>query len=272
MKRELPAGVFDVLERALATRPAAVALKTRQGSVTYAALDTLADKAAGAWEALGVRRGQRVAVSLANDLDIVAAFHGAMRLGAVWVGVNRVLAPPEKAHQISDSQAAVVLADEETAVGLANAGGTGARVVELQQWRDAVAAAPDGRPGADPPDPRAPAAIAYTSGTTGLPKGAVHSQAALLLPGAATVARRSWGPELVKGDWLPLTILNMMVLTTLLTAQAGATAVIMDSGDVHSIVDWIRSEAVTVWNGPPAQLHTMVSDDSINRHDLATLD
>ena len=73
-------------------------------------------------------------------------------------------------------------------------------------------------------DPYAPAGIAYTSGTTGHPKGAVHSQWNLLVPGAVLVETRGYGPDLRKGDCLPLTILNMMVLTTLLVAQAGGTA------------------------------------------------
>ena len=88
-------------------------------------------------------------------------------------------------------------------------------------------------------DPHAPAGIAYTSGTTGVPKGIVHSQHNLLLPGEVLVAIRGWGPELRKGDCLPLTILNLLVLTTLLTAQAQGCCVIMDRRDAgwHRGVD-----------------------------------
>jgi long-chain acyl-CoA synthetase len=85
------------------------------------------------------------------------------------------------------------------------------------------------------------------------------------------VARRGWGPELRKGDSFPLTILNMMVLTTVLTAQAGGTAVIMDQSDVKSIVERIVADRVTIWNGAPAQLHTLVADERITREDLANL-
>ena len=67
---------------------------------------------------------------------------------------------------------------------------------------------------------RSPLPGSHTSGTTGFPKGAVHSQHNLLVPGAAVVASRRYGAAR-KGDSLPLTILNMQVLTTLLTAQAG---------------------------------------------------
>ena len=272
MPPPVPAGVFDVLRGPIAATPDAPALVTRSARLSYAELDALADRAAGALYGLGVRPGDRVAASLPNDAAIVVAFHGAMRLGAVWVGVNQALAPPEKAYMLSDSGAAILLASDEVADAMEAAGlNHPARTVRPAEWVGACEAA-SGRPPVPDPDPGAPAGIAYTSGTTGFPKGAVHCQAGLVLPGAATVHRRGWGPSLRKGDSLPLTILNMQVLTTLLTAQAGATAVIMDRSDVTSIVEWIEAERVTVWNGPPAQLWTMVRDTSIDPGSLSSLD
>ena len=274
-----PEGVFDVLEAPLAFAPEHPAVVTRQGTLSYSSFDDLADRAAGALYELGVRPGDRVAASLPNDLDIVGAFHGAMRLGAVWVGINRVLAAPEKLYMLDDCGARLFITE---AVGPAYEDGDEAapdlhdklegrvQIVETGAWRQAVDTS-SGRPDVPRPDPGAPAGIAYTSGTTGFPKGAVHCQAGLLMPGAATVARRDWGQGLRKGDSLPLTILNMMALTTLLTAQAGGTAVIIDQPDVASVVAWIRDHGVTVWNGPPAQLYTMVHDESVRREDLSSL-
>lgn len=271
VRSQLPAGVFDVLRAALERDPAAPALVTASGRYTYAELDQLAERWAGALQELGVGPGDRVAVSLPNDAAIIGAFHGAMRIGAIWVGINQALAPPEKAYMLRDSGSALMLADESVAAGLAESGERHpARVVVPAEWSSALDAAGPRAAGPDP-DPQAPAAIAYTSGTTGFPKGAIHCQASLVLPGAATVARRQWGPALRKGDSFALTILNMHVLTTLLTAQAGGTAIIMDRSDVRSIVEWIRTEAVTVWNGPPAQLWTMIRDRSILASDLASL-
>jgi acyl-CoA synthetase (AMP-forming)/AMP-acid ligase II len=266
----LPAGVFDVLDAALARDPDAPALVTRSASLTYVQFDNLAARAAGALFALGIRPGDRVAAALPNDVDIILAFHGAMRLGAIWVGINRALAPPEKVYLLENSGAGTLLGDESVVEELAGRAAPGVHLAAPGDWQAALAAS-DGRPQLPQPDPDAPAAIAYTSGTTGFPKGAVHCQAALVQPGAATVARRGWGPTLRKGDSLALTILNMHTLTTLLTAQAGGTAIIIDQGDVATIVAWIRRERITVWNGPPAQLHTMVRDSTITPADLASL-
>jgi long-chain acyl-CoA synthetase len=61
------------------------------------------------------------------------------------------------------------------------------------------------------------------------------------------------------------------VLTTLLTSQAAATAIIMDSLNARGIAKWIRDERVEVWNGPPPVIYTMAHDDEIQPSDLATL-
>jgi long-chain acyl-CoA synthetase len=271
----LPRTVAEVFAPVVATDPDREALVTRSGRWSYAELDRLASRAAHALVALGVRSGDRVAGALPNDLDVILAFHGAMRIGAVWVGINRAFVAPEKQFLLDDSGASLLLCDAPTAEQLRSAGAGRTRVVTVEdgpgEWHDALAAAPDDAFEADV-DPFAPAGLAYTSGTTGYPKGATHSQHNLLVPGAMLGASRGWGPSLRKGDFLALTILNMQVLTTLTTAQAGGSALIFDRNDPVSVAGWIRDERVTVWNGPPALIHSLAYDDAVAPDDLASLD
>ena len=231
--------------------------------MSYADLDAQADRAAHALRELGVATGDRVAACLPNDADVVVAFHGAMRAGAVWVGINKALAPPEKQFLLADSGSTLFLCDDELP-------DLGVHQLDLAGWRAAVAAAPD-RPFGFDVDPLAPAGIAYTSGTTGHPKGAVHSQHNLLTPGAVVVESRGYGPELRKGDCFPFTVLNMAVLTTLLVSQAGGTSIVMDRIDAEGVAEWIRTERVTTWNGPPALLHSLATMESVAASDLASL-
>ena len=273
----IPRTVAEVFDRVLDTDPDRELLVTRSGRFSYADIDRLANRAAHALASLGVGPGDRVAGSLPNEVDVVVAFHGAMRLGAVWVGLNRALAPPEKEYLLADSGTSLLLCDAPTAEQVAAVSGLhDLQVVVVDPavqggvWQDEMTAASDAPVGVDV-DPHAPAGIAYTSGTTGHPKGAVHSQYNLLMPGAVLVASRGYGPNFRRGDSLPLTILNMQVLTTLMTAQAGGCSVIMDRIDAAGVAEWIREERVTAWNGPPAVIHSMAHMDEIVPSDLATL-
>ena len=90
-----PQTVAEVLDVGLARDPGRAALIGRHGRFSYAELDVEANRAAQALVELGVSPGDRVAACLPNDVDIVVAFVGAMRLGAFWVGVSHALAAPE---------------------------------------------------------------------------------------------------------------------------------------------------------------------------------
>ena len=63
----------------------------------------------------------------------------------------------------------------------------------------------------------------------------------------------------------------MAVLTTLLVSQAGGTSIVMDRIDAEGVAEWIRTERVTTWNGPPALLHSLATADSVAPEDLASL-
>jgi long-chain acyl-CoA synthetase len=264
------------LASALSERPDAEALVGRSGRLTYSQLDELATRNLGALVAAGVRPGDRVGVSLGNDLPIVGLFHGVMRLGAVWVGINRALAAPEKAYLLRDSQACLFVGDASM-------------VHQVREVKDqhqvgrylVVDSAPDSEwagllaadlPAIPPsPDPLAPAAIAYTSGTTGYPKGAVHSQHNLMVPGRVLIDSRGSGPSLRKADCFALTILNLQVLSTLLVPQCGGTAVVMDRVDPVGIAEWIEAERATLWNGAPAMLYSLAASDEVGARSLETL-
>ena len=241
--------IADVLRPALRHRPEAPAVVARSGLLTYADLDRAASAAAGAMWNLGVRPGDRVAACLPNDLDIVVAFHGAQRIGAIWVGIN-------EAYSQDEQQALADLATPSLIVAGPRGQARGGIVVETATWTRLMADAP-AAPRVEL-DPDAPAGIAFTSGTTGVPKGIVHSQRNMLLPGGVLVQTRGWGPDLRKGDCLPLTLLNMLILTTLLVAQAEGCCILGDRRDVSGVAEWIGRERVGVWNGVPAQFYDLV--------------
>ena len=260
-----PGSVAELLDAAVADAPTRLALVGRSGRYTVAELDREVQRAAVALAGLGVAPGDRVAMSMTNDVDLVIGFLAAMRVGAIWLGINRPLAPAEKAYMLHDAGVSVLLAHDEVVDSL---GPVRADLVEVRsilrvgEWRDAVASAKG-----DPPeiaiDPLAPAAIAYTSGTTGFPKGAVHSQHNMLLPGRVSAVRGTHPVGGVMGVPLPLTILNLIILGPCMAYQCGMTLVAMDRVDGLGMAEWIAAERISTFSAVPAMVHDLLTNAAV---------
>src|SRR5271154_6148539 len=113
----IPPSVGNVLERALERDPAHEALVCADARLTYEQLDQAVERAASALAATGVKEDDVVAVSLPNASDVVITFHAVARLGAIWLGLNRNLAPPEKRFILGDARARLLLASPAVAHG-----------------------------------------------------------------------------------------------------------------------------------------------------------
>jgi len=275
--------VCDVFDWVLDEDPDREALVGRHGRFSYGQLDAAANRAAAALADLGVGVGDRVAACLPNDVDIVVAFLASLRLGAVWVGVNRPLAGPEKAYLLRDCGAGVYLASPEMVREIERERGSLpdlAHLVEADPASDGAAwaglCAATGSPGrpeaASRVDPFDPAAIAYTSGTTGYPKGAVHSHHNVLLPGAVSAATGLYGPDLRQGVVLPLTILNLVVLGPLTAFQVGSACVAIDRIDAPGLAEWVREERVGHFAAVPTIIHDLMTHPDVAPDDLASLE
>jgi acyl-CoA synthetase (AMP-forming)/AMP-acid ligase II len=274
-----PLHVAAILPDAARLHADRVALVGETGQLTYPELEREVARAAHALSDLGVRPGDRVAMSLPNDLAIVSAMLGTFALGAIWVGVHRVLAPAEKREVLDDCGASLFLGDETCAAQVEQ---LQPQLPELTRVVRCVPGAPDDAWGealkrADTAwvkrdvDPLAPAAIAYTSGTTGRPKGVVHSQHNVLLPGAVAIARGSFAQDEPIGIMLPMTILNLMVLGPLTTLQLGSKLVAIDRRDPVGVASWIRRERVAVLTTVPTVIHDLITHPDVTSEDLASI-
>ncbi|MBI2528795.1 MAG: benzoate-CoA ligase family protein [Candidatus Rokubacteria bacterium] len=158
------------------------AIVTPTGSHTYAEVLAASCRAGNALRRLGVEPEQRVAMLLADGLPFVATFFGTLRIGAVAVPLNTRLRAEDYAALLRDSRAKVLVADAAAAEGLRGA------LAGLPHLRAVVTAEPcPGFPSLDRLCARAAPALGpepvsgddmafwlYTSGTTGVPKGAIH--------------------------------------------------------------------------------------------------
>ena len=267
------------MRRATSERGDEPALVTERTRYTFRELETASWRAAQALRQLGVTAGDRVAMALPNEAELLIAFLATFQLGAIWVGVHRVLAPPEKVYALQHSGAKLLLADPSSFDEV-----TGSRedLPELEHlvkvdpadpddaWLARVARAPAEPPG-DKIDPLAPAAIAYTSGTTGRPKGAVHSQHNALLPGAVSFERGTTRPGEPIGSMLPMTIFNLMVLGPLTSLQAGSKLVVINSREAPDIARSIRREQVAIFSTVPTVIYDLLTHPEVAPEDLDSL-
>lgn len=274
---EGPQTIGAVLNLQLQAGADRLALVGNSGRYSYAELDQQVTRAARVLRDHGIGKYDRVAACLPNDVDIVIALLACARLGAIWVGINRPLAGPEKAFILGDSGARLYLTD--------GAGRDELESLQLPQLEHLLCVEDSPLPGSwrgllaadDSPLPFEevnsfdPAAIAYTSGTTGRPKGAVHSHHNVLLPGAIQVEQGNFGPDCPQGVMLPLTILNLMVLAPMTAFQDGSCCVCMDSLKPVDIARWVREERVGHFASVPTVIQDLLTSPEVQPEDLATL-
>ena len=110
-----PKSVHEMLSNAVARRPQGVALICGEDAVTYSELDGLVGKVAGGLKALGVGKGDRVAMVIGNSIEFVVVMFAIARLGAVSVPLNIRHKLAENRHIIEDCEAKVVVHEHDLA-------------------------------------------------------------------------------------------------------------------------------------------------------------
>ena len=241
-------------EREDATKRVAVAAHST-GSIaifyTYSALQQQANRLSNALQALGVQRGDRVAIVMPQCFETAVAYMAVLQMGAVAMPLSLLFGPEALEFRLQDSEAVVAIADAKAlhdlhlarkhcpalrtlvGVGTAQTPTDGALSQAECEWDDTLAQFSTDFSLVDTLADD-PAVLIYTSGTTGNPKGALLPHRALIgnLPGF--VASQNWfgfspvRPELVEGQ-----------ASTLRSAQDEPSSVRTDSDAVFwSPADW----------------------------------
>ena len=235
---------------------------------TYAELDRRANRAANALRAQGVGPGDRVALLLMNGVEYLEGYFGVAKLGAVMVPLNWRLVPDELDFIVRDAGAVALVYDAEFEAAVAalrerdppvrtwlRVGPADRRAEGTHDWTALVAAA-----SSEPQPARADTDdvlfIMYTSGTTGLPKGVVHthgSMAAACITVNATADMRYRDRYL---QMLPLFHVGALTPATAVVHRGG-TLVMLRSFDPHRAWETIERERIDTGLAVPAMLNFM---------------
>ncbi|MBL4609900.1 MAG: AMP-binding protein [Pseudomonas sp.] len=270
-------------------------------ALSYAELERQAEALAGYLQHVGVKAGDRVLLYMQNSPQFVIGFYAIMRANAVVVPVNPMNRKAELEYLIADTEAAVALCGLELLDNFDGLIGTGSLreviasayseyiteptdlelpdAVLLQgpapqrpgisRWQDALAAGhPPGPLTAGPDDN---CVIPYSSGTTGNPKGCVHTHHSAM---ATTVYCSVWGNA--QHDSVQLVSVPMFHVTGMQVCMNGAiyiggTQVVMTRWDRKVAAQLIQDHRITGWRNISTMVVDLLSEPTIDDYDLSSL-
>jgi long-chain acyl-CoA synthetase len=262
--------VADLLATAAREEPERIALSEAATgrSITWAALDDLADRVAHGLSGAGMVAGYRVMIAVTNRIEFVATYYGVLRARMVAVPINPRSATGEVVRMLVDCGARMVVADPTT-IGTLRAAVVGVR--EALEASGSEAATPPRVVGIDTPpedgertwdqlvsrtgepvpgvtDAESLAVLLYTSGTSGRPRAAMLTHRALLanIDQAAAV-----DPPMITGRDVVLGVLplfHVYGLNAVLgqVVRQHARLVLVDGFDPEGTLDIIEDEAISV--------------------------
>jgi long-chain acyl-CoA synthetase len=234
--------------------------------LTWADVDQAADACAAGLRARGIRPGDRVGLFLGNRPELVTAYFGILRAGAVVVPLNHGLTAPEISQLTEIAGLSLLVVDRGTADVAAVASPDVPCVVvgagQGDAGYEALLAAGAGTAVPEPPGGEALALLIFTSGTSGIPKGAMLSHRALV----ASVEQVAYtGVPVVTPDDvvlmnLPLSHVYSLAGTLGALVRVAATAVLVEGVDLARTLRMVPECGITNVPGVPGMWAAWAAD------------
>ena len=278
---EGPAPPLHELPRVgLEAAPDDFAIVSAERSISWRELEERSAALAAAYRGLGLERGDRVASLMPNRIGLVVHYLACFKAGLVVTPLNYRYTHREIDHALAVSGARVLLAHGERGEDLAAAELVGRLPLGTISYGEAgfeaahrfedLLDAPPGGADLPPPQTTDPAAIFFTSGSTGPAKGVTHSHETLRWMMASAIAAFELDAEDV---FLPGSSMSHIgsFLWALSALSAGARVVVARSYDAHELLPLLREHRPTVLAMIPAALAALIRDHDLTDEDFASL-
>ena len=244
--------IHHLLDRWLTAAPQRPFLHLPDGtSLSFSALGALTDQAEAELRALAVRPGDRVLVVAENCPEHAALILACSRVGAWSCGVNARMANGEIDAFVAKAEACVVYftasASRSAAAHALRYDCVASVLPGLQHSPVRTDAQPEVGPLRD-----AVAALIFTSGTTGAPKGVMVTHEGLALFARVSAASRQLGPQDRSYAFVPMTHIFGLGTVLMASLHAGAQLVMRPQFDPADLLDALAHHGVSQLQGPPA--------------------
>jgi long-chain acyl-CoA synthetase len=276
----------DLLRAGLETRPEEPAMVSAVRSMSWRELEEEGERLAGGYRALGLEAGDRIASLMPNRIALIVHYLACFKVGLVATPLNYRYTHREIDHALEVSGAKALLAHVERvedvgesrlagelALGaIAYADPEGPGVVGDVDWPHDFDRLLESEPlGAGPqPDLSEPAAIFFTSGSTGPAKGVTHTRESLRWMIASAAAAFELDADDV---FLPGSSMSHIgsFLWALSMLSVGGRVVVARTFDSHELLPLLREQKPTVLAMIPAALLALVRDHDLQPHDFDSL-
>ncbi len=275
------APLFEFLSSTARKYPDKIAFSCRGRKLTYKELDTQTSQLAAGLNELGIKTRDRVALFLPNSLEFVIGYYGILKAGGTVTPANPLNKRDELKHQLNDAEAVALITGENSYPMVKEIKDeTGLKAIILTDSEDTddrislsklLAKYPPNSPEVDLKPKEDIAAIEYTGGTTGLPKGAMLTHCNLVANAIQNATWMGWtNKDVIIGllpfyhSWGGCTCLNSPI-------YIGARVVVVPRFDTQELLMTIEKEKATVLYSAASLFTMLINDPDITKYDLSSL-
>jgi acyl-CoA synthetase (AMP-forming)/AMP-acid ligase II len=254
-----------------AVQPDRIALRDDAGELTWGELAERVERIAARLQATGLERGQSVAILGTSTINYALAFLAAVRAGGVAAPLTTSASPEQLAGMAADSGARHLFIDRAKLTELGDGFMPQMQRIILDETFDSWIQPSDSNAERFEPAPGDPFNIIYSSGTTGIPKGIVHSHLMRWRQFAATASSLlAAGEPIVSLASTPL-YSNTTMVAFLPPLLAGGTVRVMGKFDTKRWLAHAESDRTTMTMLVPVQYQRLMDEPAFDDFDLSSL-